>query len=169
MQSRLQHGDENEEKGASLPRSIPSMAAVYTTIGIGKHYTGQPGRPRVSACRPGVRVGPTEPEWSFGLKSKKKRTRGGKVPIQYQLLPLASLATFPLPANSDVPFPKIIDDKIRNNALMYDAFCHVRLYAFAEQYQIQDLMNLVLRKLHKVLWISPSVLCVWVNWFSYWS
>jgi hypothetical protein len=41
MQSRLQHGDENEEKGASLSRSIPSMAAVYTTIGIGKRHTGQ--------------------------------------------------------------------------------------------------------------------------------
>jgi hypothetical protein len=41
MQSRLQHGDENKEKGASLPRSIPSMAAVYTIIGIGKRHTGQ--------------------------------------------------------------------------------------------------------------------------------
>jgi hypothetical protein len=41
MQSRLQHGDENEEKGASLSRSIPSMAAVYATIGIGKRHTGQ--------------------------------------------------------------------------------------------------------------------------------
>jgi hypothetical protein len=34
-----------EEKGASLPRSMPSMAAIYTTIGIGKCHTGQPGKP----------------------------------------------------------------------------------------------------------------------------
>jgi hypothetical protein len=41
MRSRLQHGDENKEKGASLPRYIPSMAAVYTIIGINERHTGQ--------------------------------------------------------------------------------------------------------------------------------
>jgi hypothetical protein len=41
MQSRLQHGDKIKKREHPLPRSIPSMAAVYTTIGIGKRHTGQ--------------------------------------------------------------------------------------------------------------------------------
>jgi hypothetical protein len=95
-----------------------------------------------------------ELQWPVGWTFREQRARGGKIPIQKQLPPLASLATFSLPTNNNVSFPKIADAKIRNDALMYDyteAFCHVRLYAFAEQYQINDLKNLVLRKLHKVL------------------
>jgi hypothetical protein len=96
-----------------------------------------------------------EPEWLSGWTSKKKRlTRGGRIPIQKQLPPLATLADFLLPANNSLFFPKIGDTKSRNDALMCDfteAFCHVRLYAFAEHYQVKSLKNLALRKLHKAL------------------
>lgn len=42
---------------------------------------------------------------------------------------------------------------------MYDyteAFCHVGLYAFAEQYRVNDLKNLILHKLRKALMHTTS-------------
>ncbi|KAK5456538.1 hypothetical protein LTR55_012062, partial [Exophiala xenobiotica] len=79
-----------------------------------------------------------EPDAYSGCASKKKHTQGGKIPIWKQPPPLASLADFPLPANTRLLSPKILDTKDRNDSLMYDyteAFCHIRLYAFAEQYR----------------------------------
>jgi hypothetical protein len=43
--------DEKEHPCSGL---YPYTAAPYTTIGIGERHTGQPGRPRVSACLDGL-------------------------------------------------------------------------------------------------------------------
>jgi BTB/POZ domain len=90
---------------------------------------------------------------SFGFTSK--HNRGRKIRIRKQLQSLASLAAFPIPDKKDISFPKIDDATFKNDSeLLYDyteALCHVRLYAFAEQYQVQDLKNLVLHKLQKAL------------------
>ena len=91
-------------------------------------------------------------DW-FTPASKQKRHRGRKMPIQLQLPRLASFAAFPLPAKDVVSIFKLHEVYTVNDAAFdyTEVRCHVRLYAFAERYQITSLKNLVLRKLHKTL------------------
>jgi hypothetical protein len=69
--------------------------------------------------------------------------------------PRNSFADFSLPAVDNVSFPEIHDhEAVSDTGLMYDyaeALCHVQLYVFAEKYQINDLKDLVIRKLHRAL------------------
>jgi hypothetical protein len=89
---------------------------------------------------------------SFGHSPKKKRKRGIQIPVRNRLPPFAD---FSLPSVNKVSFPKINDSEAGSDTgLMYDyaeALCHVRLYVFAEQYQINGLKDLVRCKLHSAL------------------
>jgi hypothetical protein len=93
-----------------------------------------------------------ENDWSPPRNSKKKRKRGIQIPVRNRLPPFAD---FSLPAVDNVSFPEIHDhEAVSDTGLMYDyaeALCHVQLYVFAEKYQINDLKDLVIRKLHKAL------------------
>lgn len=84
--------------------------------------------------------------------SKKRRKRGNQIPIRKRL---GSFSNFTLPSIDKVSFPEIDDPEAGSDTgLMYDyaeALCHVRLYVFAEQYQINKLKDLALCKLHSTL------------------
>ncbi|OQV10665.1 BTB/POZ domain-containing protein [Cladophialophora immunda] len=85
-------------------------------------------------------------------KKKDKRKRGDKILIRRHL---ESFSEFAIPSIEKVSFPEInISETESDTGLTYDyteALCHVRLYVFAEQYQIHKLKDLVLCRLHSAL------------------
>lgn len=100
-----------------------------------------------------------EDGWApFSLSSKKKKKKekhGKKSRNPKQVLPLEALADFPLSRIKTECFPYLHNKSARNDDdLMYDyseVLSHVKLYAFAEKYQMDILKKLVLSKLHHAL------------------
>lgn len=93
-------------------------------------------------------------DWGLGLglmpKHKKHTKKSRK---QNCTPPLENLKEFVLPHFQPMPFPRF--QSVQNDAaLMYDyseILSHVRLYGFAEKYQIRNLQALILGKLHMAL------------------
>jgi hypothetical protein len=95
---------------------------------------------------------PDAHDWTLRHDSKKKRKREIQIPIRRRLSPFARHS---LPLIDKVSFPKINDPEAKSDTeLMYDyaeTLCHVRLYIFAEQYQVDALKDLAICKLHGAL------------------
>lgn len=96
----------------------------------------------------------TDNEWSSFTSSKKHRTPQAKVGPK-RSPQLETLQEFALPSSQIELFPSFHNKEARNDVgLMYDyseVLSHVKLYVFAEQYQIDKLKQLVLDKLRKAL------------------
>lgn len=94
-------------------------------------------------------------DWALGLtpKHKKHKKHTRKSRKQNYTLPLENFKEFVLPHFEPMPFPRF--ESAQNDAdLMYDyseILSHVRLYGFAEKYQIKNLQALILGKLHMAL------------------
>jgi len=126
------------------------------------HSCGRDSPPEPAAAEvfPAEEIPPDPPpqeedrpdNWTLRYGSKTKRKRDIRIPIRKRL---SLFADFSLPQIDKVSFPKINDGENGSDiGLIYDyaeAFCHVRLYMFAEQYQIKDLKDLVMCKLHSAL------------------
>jgi hypothetical protein len=101
---------------------------------------------------------PDEDYWPPSRNSKKKRKRDIQIPIRNRL-PL--FADFSLPAVDNISFPEIHDhETVSDTGLMYDyakTLCHVQLYVFAKKYQINDLKDLVIRKLQARCCEVPAI------------
>jgi hypothetical protein len=91
-------------------------------------------------------------DWGIWAPVKKKKKREIKTPVRDTLLPFAD---YYLPSVDRILFLKLDDSNAEIDwDSMYDyteALCHIRLYVFAERYQVDALKDLVIRKLHHVL------------------